>query len=171
MQTNYINRADTTKPDGTPLETKAGKPFKKLELKADSDQYPKKGVVMWSDHPDFQNAAAGQSITCDLIESDSGTPNPKAPGKNFINRSVAMPGQSPQNAPQVQSGVSTDRVEQQLNAIRADLKIIADHLGVVPPTPKVGNTNVDYPEMNESNNGKVESVQLDEEINPEDIPF
>lgn len=152
MITYYINRADTTKPDGSPLETKAGKPFKKLELKADSDQYPKKGVVMWSDHPDFANAVAGQSITCDLIEKDSGNPNPNAPGKNYINRSVAMPGQAP--APQAQP--SNDRVEQQLAALRADLKIIADHLGVEPPK-----VQAEVPPV----------VAEAQEITPENIPF
>lgn len=69
--------------------TSTGKKLKKMVLQREGAQYPTKGVTIWEDHPDFEKAVAGASFNWDLMEKDSGTPNPKAPGKNYIDRTVS----------------------------------------------------------------------------------
>jgi len=183
MQTYYINRAEEK-------VTQTGKQLKKLELSQEGKQYPIKGVTIWSDNPLYAVAVVGQSITCELYETDSGTPNPNVPGKNYINRTVNNPKQQQtapqpvaQQAPQVPAqqtpqGLAPNitemaiktHIDQHFASLKADLKIIASFLGVEPPTPTIGNTTVPYPPMTPQNSGEVPDYPA-EDINPEDIPF
>lgn len=165
MQEYYINRAEEK-------TTSTGKTLKKLELSQEGKQYPLKGVSIWGDHPLYSQAVAGATLQFDIYETDSGVPNPKAPGKNYINRSVSNPNQ--QNAVPTQptaQGTQTANISemalkthitQEIAPVKEALRAIVEHLGVEAPKPKVGNTNVDYPEMTEENTG---------EIKDSDIPF
>ena len=141
--------------------TQTGKKLKKLVLQREGAQHPTKNVTVWGDNPLYKDCVPGQEITCVLLEKDSGVPNPKAPGKNYIDRTVANP-----NQPTLRQGVSNNsqltemaiktHIDRAIQSLRADLKVIADHLGVEPPKKTLPNTEVEYPE---------------EEIKPEDIPF
>lgn len=175
MQTYYINRAEEK-------VTQTGKQLKKLELSQEGKQYPIKGVTIWGDNPIFAQAIAGATLQFDLYETDSGTPNPNAPGKNYINRTVNNPNQSPQVAqppvqqtphgtlqPNITEMALKTHMDGHFAALRGDLKIIADFLKVVPPPPTAGETNVVYP-LPQIPNGSVE-VNPNAQINPEDIPF
>lgn len=144
--------------------TKTGKQVKKLVLQKEGAQYPLKNVSMWSDHPQYASVAPGQQLTCEIYESDSGVPNPKAPGKNYINRTVSNPNGNTSPAPKA-APTGDVATKADIASLRADLKIIADHLGVEPPKPTVGNTDIPYPE------GPEGEPFPDEEIKPEDIPF
>lgn len=70
-----------------------GNAYKKLVLQDPESQFPIKNVTMFASHPLFEDIAPGQTVELEITEEDSGTPNPKAPGKNYINRTVANPGQ------------------------------------------------------------------------------
>lgn len=167
MQEYYINKAEEK-------TTSTGKQLKKLELSQEGKQYPIKGVSIWSDHPLYAQAVPGATLQFDIYETDSGTPNPNAPGKNYINRSVSNPNNSnvpKQTTPQgTQTANITEMalktyIDQKFAALQADLKIIADHLGVEKPKPTVGNTGMEYPEGPVDNFTKAE-------IDPEtDSPF
>lgn len=126
-----------------------GNPYKKLVLQKEGDQYPKKGVTMFSDHPNFTETVPGYQLDCELKEEDSGTPNPKAPGKNYINRTVLNPGQAAEKPSQLDA-INTGKIDQ-IYAM-----VAAIHKEVVKDT--VGDTNVEYPHPTD-------------EIKPEDVPF
>lgn len=136
--------------------TPTGKTLKKLVLQRDGAQHPTKNVTIWGDNPLYQMAVPGTTITCDLIETDSGVPNPNAPGKNYVNRTVANPGQ---NVPQsttashnVNEMAIKMHVTQEIAVIKHDLRMIAKHLGM-----EVKETSAlpDYPE----------------DLTEEDVPF
>lgn len=69
--------------------TSTGKKLKRMVLQREGAQYPTKNVTIWEDHPDFAGVAAGKEFNWDLMEKDSGTPNPNAPGKNYVDRTVS----------------------------------------------------------------------------------
>lgn len=62
-------------------------------------------------------------------------------------------------------------IDRHFQALRADLKVIADHLGVAAPKPMVGNTGIEYPEGPVDVFTQAENNPENDEINPEDIPF
>ena len=161
----YINRAEQS-------TTPRGKLVKKLELAQEGKQYALKNVTMWGDNPLFAQAIAGATIQCEIQETDSGTPNPNAAGKNYINRTVLNPGQavrpaqqSNQSQPNVVEMAIKTHISQEIASLRADLRVIADFLNVPAPIPRVGNTQVPYPTDN------LAPAFPEDDINPEDIPF
>lgn len=66
----------------------------------------------------------------------------------YLNFSVPKKGSIDSQA--LEMAIKT-HIDRHMTALRADLKIIADHLGVEPPKPTVGNTNVPYPTGEEMN--------------------
>ena len=71
----------------SPMKTKAGENYYKIEVLVEGNQYPIKGST-------FDNALAytGQDeIEMSYTEKDSGTPNPHKPGQNFINKTFYLP--------------------------------------------------------------------------------
>lgn len=136
--------------------TQSGKNLKKLVLQKEGAQYPLKNVTIWEDNPLFEKAVAGETITCEILEKDSGNPNPNAPGKNYINRTVANPNRPATPTTNTnEMGIKT-HIDQKFDALKRDLKIIADHLGVEAPQ-----VSTPVPPV-------VEDAQ---KIDPEDIPF
>ena len=136
--------------------TQTGKQLKKLVLQKEGDQWPIKNVTMWSDHPDYMNTVSGGTLTCTILEKDSKNINPKN-NLPYKERTVGKPGQV-NSAPAAQlseMGIKT-HIDRKFDALQADLKIIADHLGVEPP--KV-------------TSDKPQAVQDAQEITPDDIPF
>ena len=87
--------------------TQSGKTLKKLVLQKEGAQWPIKNVTMWNDHPDWEKAVAGGTLTCDLLEKNSDQINPNS-GKPYINRTVAKPGQI--SAPQQMDSGKIDRM-------------------------------------------------------------
>lgn len=160
--------------------TPTGKKLKRLVLMRDGAQHPTKNVTVWGDNPLYAQCNPGGQINCDLLETDSGTPNPNAPGKNYINRTVANPNQPlPTPLPGGNQNISEmaikSHIDSKFAALQYDLKIIADFLGVEPPKQgqTLPGTNVVYPDgtgthpMIDPSTGDMGA----EEINPEDIPF
>lgn len=126
----------------------SGTALKKLVLQKEGMQYPIKGVTIWDDHPDYDKYVAGATVSCELIEKDSGTPNPNAPGKNYINRTVAKPGQA--GTQEVQQMRVDTNMMQVLQAVNRKLDLIMDHHSI--------------------KDVKAE-IEAKRELDPEDIPF
>lgn len=138
--------------------TPTGKQLKKLVLQREGAQHPTKGVTIWGDNPLYSQANPGGTLTCDLLETDSGKPNPNAPGKNYINRTVANPNQplsttAPHTAPNLAEMAIKTHISQEIASLRYDLKLIAEHLGMTNLKEK--SVIPDYPE----------------ELEPDEIPF
>lgn len=163
----YINRAE-------PKTTQSGKQLKKLELAQEGKQYPIKNVTIWSDHPLFAQAAAGANLEFEIYETDSGVPNPNAPGKNYMNKTVANPNKQSVPTQSTPQGTQTANVSemaikmhvtQEIAPLKEALKAIVAHLGIEAPKPTVGNTSVPYPENEGYDDREVP------DISEEDIPF
>lgn len=153
------------------VETKAfgaGKEMKKLVLQGEGDQYPSKGVAMWSDHPLYATIAEGQEHELDIEVKDSTTPNPH--GGFYKNRSVLKPGQAPQtpqNSSVTEMAIKT-HVSQEIAPVMHALKVIQEKLGIDPqgkPYPYPSNQNIDT-----AKSGDVPDDGAPE-ITDEDIPF
>ena len=139
--------------------TTTGKQLKKLVLQGEGMQYPMKNVTIWGDNPLFAQAVAGGTITCDILESDSGNLNPKS-GKNYVNRTVANPDNPTPVEPNTNEMGVKSYIDTKMQPIIQSLKRIEDHLGTTPQ-PTVGNTSMPYPQ----------DEGYSEDIKPEDIPF
>lgn len=68
--------------------TKTGKRLKRVMLEVEGKQYPYKNVTIWEDFPGFDTIQLGVKLNGEILEKDSGNPNPHAPGKNYINRTL-----------------------------------------------------------------------------------
>lgn len=154
--------------------TKSGKNVKRLLLQASDEQYPKKNVALWEDHPEYNSVVPGGQITCELIESDSGVPNPLAPGKNYINRSIANPnrGSQPTQQRSQQAGSVSEmaiktHISQEIAPVKEALREIVRHFNIEPEKAKIPGTDIPYPETPHSK----ESDYPSDEVDPEDIPF
>lgn len=77
------------------------------------------------------NWNAGMEVDVEITESNG-----------YLNFSVPKKGSIDSQA--LEMAIKT-HIDRHMTALKADLKIIADHLGVEPPKPTVGNTNVPYP--------------------------
>lgn len=159
--------------------TRTGKQLKRLIIQKDGDQYPMKNVTMWNDHPLFNSIQAGQTHNFEIYESDSGVPNPKAPGRNYLNRTVSNPNSSQSTQTQAKASQNQNitelaiktHIDRQVAALRHDLKIIADYLGVGAPKPTIGETNIPYPTPEEAGIDPSMSGEIPDDLDPEDIPF
>lgn len=56
-----------------------------------------------------------------------------------------------------------DHIDRKFDALKKDLKVIADHLGVEAPKETIGNTGVEYPESETSDGSG--------ELTSSDVPF
>lgn len=108
--------------------TQSGKQLKKLVLQREGAQYPIKNVTIWGDHPLYDQAVPGGELSCEINETDSGTPNPNAPGKNYINRTVDNSGMS--KGPDTDLMALKTQMDQWGQAIMNDLKVLREKLGV-----------------------------------------
>lgn len=131
--------------------TKTGKRLKRLMLEQEGKQYPIKNVTVWEDFDGFDDIHPGTKVSGDLLEKDSGTPNPYAPGKNYINRTlVAAKNPNGTTAPTGQGNI----------ALESRLKRLEDKVfGQAETTPVV-----EYPE----NKGP---IPFADDIDPLDSPF
>jgi len=81
-------------------------------------------------------------------------------------------GKKAQNEKIVEMAIKT-HISQEIAPIKEALRAIVAHLGIQPPTPTIGNTNVPYPTGAET--GADKGANFDDrtvpDINPEDIPF
>lgn len=122
-----------------------GNAYKKLVLQEPDASYPVKGVTMFANHPLFEDIAPGQTVELEISEEDSGTPNPKAPGKNFINRTVVNPG-AQKSAPRQEGFQPT--IAEVYNML--NLKIIPMLVAIQEATTKKKNPYPEYDETNDS---------------------
>lgn len=146
--------------------TPNGKKLKKLTLQAKGKQYPIKGVTMWGNHPLFGSISPGQTVDLEIEETDSGNPNPNAPGKNYINRTVKGPNPSP-NA--LQSPQTNDS-PRNTNLIEFKVLPLLDRIlarqGLIMKALDLKVDEGGYPQMNQKN----DSHGL-EDMMSEDTPF
>lgn len=126
--------------------------------------YGKDRTNVFNNHPLYGLLEVGYDIPLDQLEINQ-------KGYLELKGGIAKKAQ-----PATQYNVSelaiNTRMDQHFAALRADLKIIADFLGVeVKPT--IGNTNLPYPTepQGQPNFEKPVMPEYPEEINPEDIPF
>lgn len=141
--------------EGNPLTTKQGKPYTRVLIDtADGRKMSGFGNQTTS------NWKEGDEVEVEVTESN-GYLNFRVPKQPTSAESVAL------------ERVLKTHIDRKFEALKADLKVIADHLGVEAPPKKVGNTGIDYPESDVevpfNNEPSVSLNQTKEVINLDEI--
>lgn len=135
--------------------TQTGKNLKKAWVLVEGKEHPYKNVTAWDNEGQetfYNSIVVGAKLRVDIQEKDSGTPNPKAPGKNYIDRTLYPPKEGTTQT-STQTGFTTDDRALLLENNRLLRQLVGSDLREEIPEKK---TSIPHE---------------DADIDPEDIPF